>query len=167
MEAFARFDGTEAFLAIVGPDDGHLEEVQRLIQKHNLSNRIICPGLLTGEEVYSAYRDFDLFVLPCRADTFPSVIMEACAANLPMVITDRCEMAYLVKDRVADVVPFDVELFSRAMKDLLLDDKRYLFYKSNCNQVLKDTFSLDVTVDKLERLYQEVIIEKSNLNDII
>ncbi len=39
----------------------------------------------------------------------------------PMVITDGCEMAPMLKDRVADIVPFDATAFAAAMSDLLTD----------------------------------------------
>ena len=160
VEAFARLDGLDAILVIAGPDDGQLEEVRGLIQKYALEDRVILPGLLSGPDVFSAFQDADLFVLPCRADTFPIAIVEACLAGTPMVITDRCEIAHLVKDRVADVVPFDAQAFAMAMESLLTDRVRYETYKANCPMVMADTFSLSVAVDRLENLYTQVIAEK-------
>jgi glycosyltransferase involved in cell wall biosynthesis len=110
--------------------------------------------------VIAAYNDSDLFVHPCRADTFPTTILEACLADTPMVITDRCEIAHLVQGRVADVVPFDAEAFARAMERLLTDKVRYDRYRDACQAVMKDTFSLEATVDRLESLYKRVAREK-------
>jgi glycosyltransferase involved in cell wall biosynthesis len=160
VEAFARLKGLDAQLAIVGPDDGQLAEVQGLIQKYHLGDRVILPGLLTGEDVLAAYQDADLFVLPCRVDTFPVTIMEACLVGTPMVITKRCEMAHLVRDRVADVVPFDASAFAVAMEQLLTDRERYERYRANSQAVIADTFSIDAVVDRLEAVYERVIAEK-------
>jgi len=160
VEAFARLDGLDAQLAIVGPDDGQLAEVQRLIQQYHLGDRVILPGLLCGQDVMSAFQDADLFVLPCRADTFPVTIMEACLVGTPMVITDRCEIAHLVQDRVADVVPFDADAFARAMEKLLTDRERCERYRVNSQAVMADTFSIKAVVDRLEAVYERVIAEK-------
>jgi glycosyltransferase involved in cell wall biosynthesis len=162
VEAFAQLNGVEAQLAIVGPDDGQLMEVQRLIQTHNLTDRVILPGLLSGQDVMAAFQDADLFVLPCRADTFPVTIMEACLAGTPMVITNRCEIAHLVEGRIADVVPFDTDKFAAAMITLLTDQSRYNQYRNNCPAVLADTFSIGAVVDQLENVYNQAIKEKQS-----
>ena len=160
VEAFALLNDVDAVLAIVGPDDGQLSEVQSLIAGHDLSDRVILTGLLTGDDVLEAYRDSDLFVLPCRADTFPTTIMEACLLGVPMVVTEGCEIAHLVKDRVAEVAPFDAELFATAMEHLLSDSALHGKYRNNCNNILQDTFSITATIDRLEALYQKLTIEK-------
>lgn len=161
VEAFRRVNGLDAYLAIVGPDDGQLEEVRRLIVRYRLEDSVLLTGLLPGAEAMAAYRDADLFVLPCRADTFPTTIMEACLTGTPMVITDRCEIAHLVKDRVADVVPFDPSAFAEAMRRLLTDRERYRTYRENCPRVMAQEFSLRAVVDRLEGLYQTVIARKN------
>lgn len=162
VEAFARLTALNAHLAIAGPDDGQLAEVRNLIRQHHLDSRVSLPGLLSGPDVLGAFRDADLFVLPCRNDTFPVTIMEACLVGTPMVITDRCEIADLVRDRVADVVPFDASALAGSMEQLLTDRERYERYRRNCQAMIEDTFSIEAVVDRLEALYQRVIAEKRN-----
>jgi glycosyltransferase involved in cell wall biosynthesis len=152
--------GLDAHLAIAGPDDGQLGRVQQLIRQHSLGDRVVLPGLLPESEVMAAYRDADLFALPSRSDTFPTAIMEACLAGTPMVVTDGCEIAHLLRDRVADVVPFDPGAFAQAMVRLLTDGERYQRYAENCPDVMRDSFSLEVTVDRLERVYERVVEER-------
>lgn len=160
VEAFAQMQTHAAHLVIAGPDDGQLAEVQALIQKHGLEGRVSLPGLVTGPEVLAAFRDADLFVLPCRADTFPVVIMESCLAGTPMVITDRCEIAHLVQDQAAQIVPFDPALFAGAMEELLTNREKYARYRANCARLLAETFSIRAVVDQLEGIYRRAIEEK-------
>jgi glycosyltransferase involved in cell wall biosynthesis len=162
VEAFHRLGGLDAYLAIVGPDDGHLEEVWRLVVRYRLQDKVVLTGLLAGAEAMAACRDADLFVLPCRVDTLPTTIMEACLAGTPMVVTDRCEIAHLIKDRVADVVPFDAGIFAEAMRGLLTDRERYETYQANCPRVMADSFSLQTVVDRLEGLYQQIVAKSNN-----
>lgn len=161
IEAFDRLKRMNAQLVIAGPDDGHLSEVQKLIKKYNLRDNVKFLGLLSGTDVLSAFQDADLFVLPCRNDTFPNTIMESCLVGTPMVITDRCEIAHLVKDRVAKVVPFDAQAFADAMELMLTDRRLYDNYRSNCSTVVVDTFSLQHEVDCIEAVYHRVIAEKA------
>ena len=156
VEAFAQLQDAGAHLLIAGGDDGQLEEVKSLVNKHNLESSVTFTGLLTGEDVISALSDSDLFVLPSRYDAFPTSVMEACLMGIPMVITDRCEIAPLLQGRVADVVPFDAHAFAHAMKVLLFDRNLYQKYKMNCPTVIEDTFSIRVAVNRLEAIYNRL-----------
>lgn len=160
VEAFAQVQDGDAHLVIAGPDDGQLEEVQHLIAQHRLETRVTFTGLLDEGMALAAFQDADLFVLPCRADTFPVTVMEACQATTPMVITDRCEIAHLVQGRVADVTPFDATAFAAAMRRLLTDRERYARYQANCPAVMADTFSIQAVGDQLESLYERVVAER-------
>ncbi len=160
VRAFAKLTTPGIQLAIVGPDDGQLAEVRRLIHEFALSDRVVLPGLISDADKLAAFRDADLFVLPSRSDAYPTTVMESCLAGKPMVVSDRCEMADIVRDRVADVVPFDADAFAGAMQRLLTDEERYERYKSNCAQLLSDTFSISAVVDRLETTYQRVVAEK-------
>jgi len=161
VEAFARLRRADVQLVIAGPDDGQLAEVQTLIQQHGLRQQVVLLGLLPDPDVLPAFQDADLFVLPSRKDAFPVTIMEACLMGTPMVITDRCEIAHLVRDRVAEVVPFDADAFASAMDRLLTDRERYARYRANCEAMIADTFSIGAVVDRLEAVYRRVIAERA------
>jgi glycosyltransferase involved in cell wall biosynthesis len=161
VKAFARISRKDAQLVIAGPDDGQLSEVKELISRYDISNRVWLPGLLTGNDVLSAFHDADLFVLPCRTDTFPTTIMESCLTSTPMVVTDCCEIADLVRNKVATITPFDPELFAIAMDELLSNQEKYEIYKGNCPSLIKDVFSLEAVVDQLEELYKRAVVSNN------
>jgi glycosyltransferase involved in cell wall biosynthesis len=157
IEAFSQLKDMDAVLVIVGPDDGQLSEVQTLIARYELSERVILTGLLSGNDVLEAYRDAGLFVLPCRTDTFPTTIMESCLIGIPMVVTDRCEIAHLVKDRIGEVAPFDANLFANAMRELLVNEEKQGRYITACSTLMESEFSIQNTVDRLESLYCRIM----------
>jgi glycosyltransferase involved in cell wall biosynthesis len=157
IKAFDCLDRDDAWLAIVGPDDGQLDEVTQLVRLFNLEKRVIFTGLLAGQDLLAAYNDADLFILPCRTDTFPTTIMEACLANTPMVITEGCEIASLVQNRIGEVVQFDAQDIAQGIQILLSDHERYEYYRSNCPSVMENSFSLSSTVDTIVELYSDVI----------
>lgn len=161
VEAFAQLKRRDAQLVIAGPDDGQLAAVQARIREHDLTGRVVLPGTLSGADGLAAFRDADLFALPCRSDAFPVTIMEACLAGTPMVITNRCEIADLVRDQVAEVVPFDAAAFAAAMDRLLTDRGLQARYRANCEAMLADTFSIEAVVDRLEAVYRRVIAERA------
>ena len=156
VRAFSHLDDIDAYLAIIGPDDGQLEEVNRLILQLGLEEKVVLPGLLTGTDLAAAYNDADIFVLPCRTDTFPSAVMEASLYKIPIVITNTCEIAPMVKDRIGDVVAFDELEIAKGIKNLLQDRNRYEMYRANSLDVLNECFSLNSTTNQLIHLYENV-----------
>ena len=63
------------------------EEVGRRIATMGLSDLVDLRGYITGDDLLSAYRDADLFVLPSYREGFPLVVMEAMDHGLPVVTT--------------------------------------------------------------------------------
>jgi glycosyltransferase involved in cell wall biosynthesis len=157
IEAFARLKGVDAQLVIAGPDDGQFAAVQEAINRLHLENKVFLPGLLNRSEVLSACRDADIFVLPSRYDAYPIAVLEACLMGTPMVITDRCAIAELLRDRVAEVVPFDADAFALAMERLLTDEERRRRYRLNSKDLLEKSFSIRAVVDRLEAVYNRVL----------
>jgi glycosyltransferase involved in cell wall biosynthesis len=161
VEAFSLIQNKNALLVIAGPDNGQLKEVQQRVKEYQLDKRVLFTGLLSNSEVYSAFQDSDIFVLPSRSEAFPTIIIEGCLVGIPMVITDRCEISEMVKGRIAEVVPFDATAFATAIDHLLSDKELRQTYKENCKMMLVDTFSLDTVIDRLEAVYRD-IVEKKN-----
>lgn len=161
IEAFAQLNRPDARLVIAGPDDGLLGEVQRLIEHHHLQDRVTLTGLLSGPDVLPAYQDADLFVLPSRFDAFPMTVVEACLMGVPMVVTEECKIAPLLKDQVAEVTPCEAGAFASGMERLLADRPRYDQYKANCGRLAAEMFSLEAVTDRVETLYQRLSRPKS------
>ena len=69
------------FVAIVG--EGEMRgELERLINKYNLNNRVKLFGFLPAAEVL---KGFDIFALPSLKEGLPYVLLEAKQAGLPIV----------------------------------------------------------------------------------
>ena len=74
-------------LQIVGPDErGHADELKRLVQ-HLRAPRVAIEGPRYGPDKLSTYRSADIFVLPSRAENFGVTVVEALAAEIPVIAT--------------------------------------------------------------------------------
>lgn len=165
VEAFARLPEdirSRTQLVIAGPNDGQLKEVQDLIEQHGLGQQVLLPGLLTGEDTWSALVDATVFVLPCRVDTFPMAIIEACRAGKPMVITETCEIAGLLDDKVARICTVDAGAIAKSLAEVLNDSDLQQRFAAGADALMKTTFSLGAVGDSLETLYQQVINQKQS-----
>jgi glycosyltransferase involved in cell wall biosynthesis len=159
VEAFARLPEAErkgVLLVVAGPDDGQLAEVQALVARHGLEDQVIFTGVLTGDDVPAAFVDADVFVLPCRVDTFPMTLIEACQAGTPILVTETCEIADLLADRAALVVPLDVDALAEGMHRLLRDTELRARYRRGGQDLMRTEFSIEAVGDRLEEVYLSI-----------
>lgn len=82
--------------AIVGPDEGMLEKVKKIVGK-NYSIHII-PALKDRKEVIKMYQSSEVYVLPSYREGLPLTIFEAMASGLPIVATPVNGVSYEIKD---------------------------------------------------------------------
>jgi glycosyltransferase involved in cell wall biosynthesis len=76
--------GRRAELVVVG-DGPYLKELADRFRRPE----ILFTGFLHGEDLASTYAGADLFVFPSTSDTFGNVVLEAQAAGLPAIVSDR------------------------------------------------------------------------------
>ena len=118
--AVSRLDGVQ--LAVVGPDDGHglSRELLRLRDRLGSADRVHLLGPV--DSPLELYGDADVFVLASAHENFGMVAAEAAAAGTASVITNRCGVAELLRDRGALVIEYDEGALQTALARLLADD---------------------------------------------
>jgi len=86
MTSFQGFldGGRQAQLVVVG-DGPYLKDLARRYRRPE----ILFTGFLHGEDLARAYAGADVFVFPSTTDTFGNVVLEAQAAGLPAIVSDR------------------------------------------------------------------------------
>ena len=157
VEALAKLDATDVYSVFVGPDDGYEDIVRNLALRLGLSDRVIFTGLLRDGDVKAAYAAADLFVLPARFDTFPMSIVEAAASSLPILTTEPCQVAELIRGQAGLVTPVEVEAIAKGLQRLLFDFDLRAACASGARLLAERKFTVEATVSKLEEVYQEVL----------
>lgn len=96
LEAFAAVANQDPRLRLViaGPDQlGWQVQLQQRSVALGISDRIIWPGMLSGDLKWGAFRAAELFCLPSHQENFGIVVAEALACGLPVVIADPVNIA--------------------------------------------------------------------------
>lgn len=153
--------GRSIRLEIIGK--GPLREALKA-QVHllNLQELVRFRGALAQEAVREAYRQADLFALPCvisedgDRDGIPTVLLEAMACGLPVVSTGVSGIPELVESGRDGILvePRNPEMLADALDRLLSDeDLRKKLGAAACAKV-REKFSVDRSVGELLGLFQ-------------
>ncbi len=141
-----------------GPERGRLE---RMRAERGLAECVSLPGMV--EDVSGVLAGLDLVLLPSRIEGMGNALMEAMAAGRPVVATRVGGVPELVvHGRTGLVVePDDPEALARAVLRLLGDrNLRVQMGQAGRQRILQD-FTPQAMAGAMERLYLEVLAEKS------
>jgi glycosyltransferase involved in cell wall biosynthesis len=156
VRAFIRLGG-QTRLAIVGPDEGQRDRLERLVAEGGVGDKVVFTGPLYEDQKWAAYSDADIYVLPSMFEIFPRSVLEAMCCGTPVILTDRCGIAPQIEERAGLVVPYEEEALAQAMKCLADDVDLRERFSERGRRLLKEEFSWEPIVEKLEALYGEVI----------
>tara|TARA_Y100000741_G_scaffold364391_1_gene355270 strand:- start:65 stop:1258 length:1194 start_codon:yes stop_codon:yes gene_type:complete len=151
-------------LVIMGVDFGFEKEMEKLIKKFNLSDRILVIKNPPREDVISAYGESEFLVLPSQWELSPLVPLESFAFKKPVISTRSHGIPFTVKDDKTGILvePENPQELSKAIIKLLLDDELreqlgmsgYEFVHEECNCISMAKNSL--------RLYEQVLQNNDN-----
>ena len=149
----------DTVLVIAGPDDGYLKEVQELTNRLSVSKYVLFTGPLYGRNKLEAYVDSEFYVLPSRYETFPMTVLEAYACGKPVIGSKVGGLRDLIVDGKTGLLinVGDVEQLAKAILFLLNNEGEIEKMGSIGRQYVKYNFSIEKVVEKLEKVYEEVV----------
>ena len=109
-------------LIIAGPDqEGWTKELKAIAESTGIGNRILWPGMLTGDAKWGAFYGAEAFCLPSHQENFGIAVAEALACGLPVLISDQVNIWKEVTEYGAgyadrDTLDGTIKLLSRWMK---------------------------------------------------
>lgn len=144
-------------LAIVGPDDGYLAEIQALVKNLELNDKVLFTGPLYGTAKVEAYVDSDVCVLPSRYETFPISLLEAYACAKPVICSRLPGLRELVINETTGI------LFELGDSKQLSSSILSLLTEANAEKIgqngrlfIESNFTIDIVCKKLEKLYSSL-----------
>ncbi len=142
-------------LVIAGPDDGYLAEAKSLVDSAGTSDSVLFTGFINSKDKLAAFVDADMFVTPSFYG-FPVTFLEACAVGTPIITTTLRDTLDWINGNVGYVTPPTYYALAKAICTLLSDTELAEKFSRNCRLMVRNDFSLENTVDKLEHIYGEV-----------
>jgi glycosyltransferase involved in cell wall biosynthesis len=155
---------TDTRLVIMGVDFGYQDEMEKLIEKLNLSEEIKVIKNPPRDDVISAYGESEFLILPSQWELSPLVPLESFAFKKPVISTNSHGIPYTVQNNKNGILvePENSLELSNAIMKLLNDSELrkklglscYNFVNEECNCVSMAKNSL--------KLYEDILEERRN-----
>jgi glycosyltransferase involved in cell wall biosynthesis len=148
-----RHPGTR--FVVVGPDEGEGEAVRTAIAQARAEGvDITWDGAVAPEETGAVMASASLYVLPSVDEPYGMSALEAMAAGLPVIMTDTCGLAGMVRDADAGEVTDDtLASLVDAMDRQLANPERGRAQGVNGRDYVRTHNSMTAIADQLLSLY--------------
>lgn len=154
LRAFRQLVAPDLRLVFAGPDEGALDDLQRLAAG---DARIIFTGFLDGGERLQALAAADLFALPAVGEGLSMALLEALAAGLPAIISPGCNLPEAAEAGAALLSEIDVAALHAALQSLLEDAPRRARMSAAARAFVRQHYAWDAIAAAYETLYQSLI----------
>jgi glycosyltransferase involved in cell wall biosynthesis len=150
-------DFSEARLVIAGPDDGFLPSLKNLVGELKLEDKVVFTGGLYGEQKLAAYIDADVYTLPSFYESFGISVFEALACGTPVVVTDRCGIANIVRDKGGLVVPYEAASIENALRQMLGNEQERQHYGREGQALVRAKYGWGAIAEEMEKVYERCL----------
>jgi UDP-glucose:(heptosyl)LPS alpha-1,3-glucosyltransferase len=137
---------------------GNVRKYRKLASSLGIEGRIIFTGVLPGAELPSLYTAADLYAMLSRFDTFGMVILEAMAASLPVLVSDRVGAKDLVRDGInGSILPAEAgpEEIACKLASLLREEVRDRMGRAARETARENTW--DAAAARVAAIYEELL----------
>ena len=153
------FQDKRYHLIIAGPDQGELEKINTVLEKHKeAASNAAYIGAVYGEEKEKILLESTFFILPSQSEGFPTSILEAMRLGLIPIITEGCNFPELLKNKLGISITPDVAGIKNALDRLPeFPEEELLKLRSEIIQFVDANYSLDVIAQKQVDLFLEAL----------
>lgn len=148
----AEFPGVR--FTLVGPDEGEGPAVAEAITAAGEGARLSWEGPLAPEKTMDRLRASSVYVLPSVDEPYPMSVLEAMSAGLPVVITDTCGLAGIVRQADAGIVVGpEQEALDAAVRRLLADPAEAAEMGRRGREFVREHLGMQAVAGRLLDLY--------------
>ena len=144
-------------LAIIGPDNGFLAELKKVIADLDLEENIIITGPLFNKDKIEAIVDCDIFIMPSQYESFTTSGLEAMACGKPLILTKNNHIHTWVDNNTGLSAEYDKNDLADKIQKLLADEKLMEKFGKNGLKEIKENYNWDSIEKKIDLIYRELI----------
>lgn len=110
IEGYAKARTSETpMLVIAGPglDTSYGNKILALVERHDLQDMVVFPGMLSGDLKWGAFYSCEAFILPSHQENFGIAVVEALACHKPVLISNQVNIWKEIKAEGGGLVADD------------------------------------------------------------
>jgi glycosyltransferase involved in cell wall biosynthesis len=109
-----------AMLVMAGPDEwGLAQRFRTQVSQAGANDRVLFPGMVTGEDKMELLARADIFCLPSGAEGFPIAALEALASATPVILSPACHFPEVEQAGAGRIVEPTPTSLAEALTDFL------------------------------------------------
>jgi len=158
LDAVAQVRRTTPCRLVVAGDGPACSRARDRVRQLGLSDSVELAGYLTAADLASAYDEAEIFVLPTYSEGFPTVLLEAMSAGLPIVTTPVRGAIDRLRDEenVLFVPPRSADRLAAALLRLIADPGLRAAMAKNNREKVKE-FAPDAVSPRYVAVLQSVV----------
>lgn len=169
LEAYALLresDKNRAMLVIVGASGWGGIDIIEIINKLDLSNRVIVLGRIDDVQLATLYAHAEFLAMPSLYEGFGLPLIESMAFGVPVLTSDCASMPEVAGSAGLFVNPRDVGLISDGLKLMLNDGAEKRVLSAQCKNNI-ERFSWDSTAKNTLKIFEKSILDKKSRISLI
>jgi glycosyltransferase involved in cell wall biosynthesis len=146
-------------LLIIGEGEDR-EKLENYTKELNLEDKVIFAGY--REDVGELMAIMNIFVLTSLREGLPRVLVQAAAVGIPLIAFNVDGVSEIIKDNQNGFLirPRDVEQLASRIIKYIDNQELVLLHSQRGREFIKDKWSIEDMVDKIDKIYQDLIQEK-------
>ena len=146
------------FILAGSGDETYERQVTLMINKAGLTARTVRTGFVDGVEKAALLADADIFVLPSYQDNYGIAVVEAMAAGLPVVISNKVNIHNGIAQAGAGlVVSLHVGELAEAIVRLLEEPSLRASMGKRAQRLIQEKYAPAPVVQEMVQIYRDVI----------
>jgi glycosyltransferase involved in cell wall biosynthesis len=156
IEALAGVPAAERIgLAILG-DGPETARLRQMIESHHLAGRVVLAGYVEDARRFLAL--FDLLVIPSLTEGLPMILLEAMAADLPIIATRVGDIPAALDDLGILVPPGDVEALREAIVRVTQQLPHYRELAGRGARRVREHYGAASMAARYENIYRSLLV---------
>ena len=154
----------KCFIVGARPENQYSDEFVSLIESLPEDTRKRVNIIPATSEIFKYYMAADIFVCTSRIESFPRVVLEAMAFDLPIITTPVFGISEQVQAGVNAVFynPGDIGYLAKGIEYLVTDNKTRKLFSENSKYVLQQLVNFEEMVDSYGKIFQEAYLTGSH-----
>jgi glycosyltransferase involved in cell wall biosynthesis len=146
-------------LLIIGEGEDR-EKLENYTKELNLEDKVIFAGY--REDVEELMAIMNIFVLTSLREGLPRVLVQAAAVGIPLIAFNVDGVSEIIKDNQNGFLirPGDVKQLTNRIIKYIDNKDLVLLHGQRGREFIKDKWSIEDMVDKIDKIYQSLVWEK-------